>query len=194
MIYDVNIKHSLKIAADLIKNGEIIIYPTDTIYGFGVDATNEKAVSKLNKLKKRQQVYSIIVDSITMLEKYAQIDSKLKNKIQDYLPGPYTLILKKNKSNLCNLVTLELDTIGIRIPEHFFPCNLVKLINKPIITTSVNLHNTKNLIKIDDFLNFFPEINIFEDSNIVSKMINSTILDCTQSKFNILRHGKGKII
>tara|TARA_B100001540_G_C15752956_1_gene617890 strand:- start:613 stop:1182 length:570 start_codon:yes stop_codon:yes gene_type:complete len=188
MIYDVNIKNSLKIAADLINNGEIIIYPTDTIYGFGVDATNEKAVSKLNKLKKRQQVYSIIVNSFTMLEKYAQIDLKLKNKIYNYLPGPYTLILKNNNSNnLCSLVTLELETIGVRTPDYFFPCQLVKLINKPIVTTSVNLHNTKPLHKINDFQQQFPDINIFRDMETSMKLKSSKIIDLTTSEMKILR-------
>ena len=73
MIY--NIKHceSIKIAIDELKQGNIIVYPTDTLYGFGVDATNSKAIDQLNRIKGRKQPYSIIVNSIDMLKKYSFI-------------------------------------------------------------------------------------------------------------------------
>ena len=61
--------------------GKVVIYPTDTLYGFGVDATNDKAIDKLNSLKNRKQVYSILLNSVDMIEEYAQIDHEMKSKI-----------------------------------------------------------------------------------------------------------------
>ena len=78
----------------MLDKGKVIIYPTDTIYGFGVDATNSKAINSLNILKNRAQAYSIIVSSFDMLKKYAEINTEIFKKIEGYLPGPYTLILK----------------------------------------------------------------------------------------------------
>ena len=115
MIYNVNREESLKVASSKILNGEVIIYPTDTIYGFGVDATNNAAVNKLNKIKKRKQVYSIMVSSIDMLDKYCEYNSTQDKRIKKYLPGPYTIILSKKNSNLSELVTLNLNTVGVRL-------------------------------------------------------------------------------
>ena len=100
MIYSSNNKNNVKLAAEKILNGEIIIYPTDTLYGLGVDATNCKAIDSLNKLKKRTQKYSIIISSIDDINKYAYISQKKKQKIKKIFPGPYTIILNKKKSHL----------------------------------------------------------------------------------------------
>ena len=187
MIYSIYNKQSLKIAADLINNGEIIVYPTDTIYGFGVDATNDIAVNKLNNLKKRKQAYSIIVNSIDMLKKYAQVDYEVKDQLSKYLPGPYTLIFKKNKSNLANLTTSNLKTVGIRIPKHFFPCKLVEVINKPIVTTSINFHTMPPLTDIHNIKKVFNNINIFKDMETSEGLRSSTIIDFTTKEFKVLR-------
>ena len=187
MIYNIENKNSLDIAASFINDGNIIIYPTDTLYGFGVDATNSNAINKLNKLKKRKQVYSIVVSSIDMLKRYAEVDFIQEKKMNKYFPGAYTLIFKKKKSNLSHLITLDLETVGIRIPNHSFPCDLVQLINKPIVTTSVNIHGTKPLTDSKIMIKQFPKINIFKDIETSSLLKGSTIIDFTTSDFKILR-------
>ena len=141
MIYPIN-NESINFAKSLINDGEIIAYPTDTLYGFGVDATNSKAISKLNLLKGRTQPLSIIVSDMNKINQYAVISTEIKNTISQFLPGPYTLLLQKNNSNLSELITYGSDLIGIRIPEHNFPIKLVKKINKPIVTTSINKKGT----------------------------------------------------
>ena len=80
MIHDVKILKSINKASELLLSGKIIIYPTDTLYGLGVDATNTLAIRNLNKLKNREQAYSIIVDSIDMLKKYAKINFEIEKK------------------------------------------------------------------------------------------------------------------
>ena len=103
MIYDTKILDIIYKASEALLNGEIIIYPTDTLYGFGVDATNTLAIEKLNRLKKRKTPYSIIVNSLDMLKKYAVLDSVIEEKICSMLPGPITVILNKLNSNLSSL-------------------------------------------------------------------------------------------
>ena len=128
MIYNINDKNSKYIAANLIRNGEIIVYPTDTIYGFGVDASNPLAIEKLNQLKNREKPYSIVVETINMLKNYADISNNLEEHIKQFVPGPYTFILNnKYNKNLSDFISLNLKTIGVRIPDHFFPINIVAL-------------------------------------------------------------------
>ncbi|MBT4166058.1 threonylcarbamoyl-AMP synthase [archaeon] len=132
-----------------IKQGKIFIYPTDTIYGIGCEATNIKSTNKIKQIKKRDKdkPLSIIVPSITWIKQNCIIPKELT--ISKYLPGPYTLILKKKNPNYLNHIS-STDSLGIRIPKNPF----TKIIQKsklPFITTSVNistqppLTNPKNL-------------------------------------------------
>jgi len=134
-----------------IKQGKIFIYPTDTIYGIGCDATNITATNKIKQIKKRDKdkPLSIIVPSINWIKQNCIIPKNLT--LNKYLPGPYTLILeKKNPKFLIHIS--KTNTLGIRIPKNSF----TKIIQKsklPFITTSVNLAkqppltNPKNLKK-----------------------------------------------
>ena len=195
MIYNINDKNSKYIAANLIKNGEIIVYPTDTIYGFGVDASNSQAIEKLNQLKNRGNPYSIIVETINMLKSYADISNNLEEHIKQFVPGPYTFILnKKYNKNLSDFISLNLKTIGIRIPDHIFPINIVALTKIPIVTTSVNVHKSKSINTAKEIINKFQDINIFYDEKIDQKSLGSTIIDLTKNSPKILRQGDGAYI
>jgi len=190
MIYPIN-NESINLSQSLINDGEIIAYPTDTLYGFGVDATNSKAINKLNILKGRTQPLSIIVPNINEIPKYASVTEKLLTKIMKYLPGPYTILLKKKKSNLSDLITYGSELIGIRIPKHKFPIELVTTINKPIVTTSINKKGRKPLNQTDDIENNYPEISIFEDQEqTIIDSIGSTIIKFND-KEQLIRKGDG---
>lgn len=118
-----------------IKQGKIFIYPTDTIYGIGCDATNQEAVNKIKTIKSRDKnkPLSIIAPSINWIKENLIVDVNL-NK---YLPGPYTIILKKKRKTLLSWVS-NTDSLGIRIPDSDFTKKIQKS-NVPFITTSVNL-------------------------------------------------------
>ena len=184
-------ENSIKLACEILEKGDLIIYPTDTLYGFGVDATNTIALKKLNKIKKREQAYSIIVNSKKMLNDYAEFSCEVEKKIDSLLPGPFTMILNRKKSNLSKLVYLDLSTIGVRIPNHNFPLEIVKAFKKPIITTSVNIHNQKSLNKFEEIKKQFKDIDIFVDEELEYNSKGSTIIDCTSENFPILRMGDG---
>ena len=196
MIYKIE-EQSIKIAINIILNGGIIIYPTDTLYGFGVDATNSDAIKKLNFLNNRFKPYSIIVNSLDMIKNYSLINQKQLNHLSKYLPGPYTFILnKKSDTNLSNLVSCGKNTIGFRIPNSKFITNMVEQINRPIITTSVNINNENPLNDIKDIEFSFPDYNLFYDTDykINQQSKGSTVLDYTTTQFKILRKGDGEII
>ncbi|MFZ2522114.1 MAG: L-threonylcarbamoyladenylate synthase [Minisyncoccia bacterium] len=129
-----------------IKAGKIFIYPTDTIYGMGCDATNEDTVKKLRVIKNRfEKPFSVIAPSKEwILENCMVNESDLK-----ILPGPFTLILKiKNKDIVVPDVSF-LDTLGVRIPDSWFT-EIISEAGVPFITTSVNLSGEKHMEKLED--------------------------------------------
>ena len=190
MVYRIEKDENIKLATELLLNGNIIIYSTDTLYGFGVDATNSRAIKKLNEIKGRSQPYSIIVSSFSMLKKYAVISNNIENELKSILPGPFTVILNKTNSNLSQLVNSGLPTLGIRIPDFNPILRIVDKINKPIITTSVNYHGQDSLNNLDLINKTFSNINIFTN-NKEKKSLGSTIIDFSSKPFKVLRNGDG---
>lgn len=143
--------------AEKIKAGAIFIHPTDTIYGLSCNALDEKAVAKIRKLKQRQDnPLSVWAPNVDWIKKNGVIDKKSEEWLNK-LPGPYTLILKlKNKSAVAKSVNLGQETLGVRIPEHWFSKAVSKL-GFPIVTTSANQQGKPFMTKLE---NLDPEIEI----------------------------------
>lgn len=191
MIYKATDNNS-KLAEKLILEGEIIVYPTDTLYGMGVDATNKEAINKLNQLKGRISPLSIIVNSEKMIKKYIDTKFSFKEDLSKYLPGPFTILLNNFNNMLPKELSQGTDKIGIRIPKSSFILKVVKNINRPVVTTSVNYHNSRPLNNVDIINKQFNKLNIFtQDINFNS--LGSTIIDYTCSPKQIIRKGDGKI-
>ena len=183
-------KNQINSAIKNLTEGNIIIYPTDTLYGLGADATNTFAVEKINKLKNRKTPLSIMISSLKEIEKYAFTNPEIVNELGEIFPGPFTALLQSKNTNLSHLVQNESDKIGIRIPNNSFCLNLLKKYKKPIITTSVNIHGEKPLNRIEEIEKKFLEINIYyQDNNLYSK--GSTIIDFTENPPKSIRQGDG---
>ncbi len=122
-----------------MKQGKLFIHPTDTIYGIGCDATNDIAVNKVRLVKERSSMpFSILVPSIDWIHENCEVDKNAEEWIAK-LPGPYTLVLKlKNKDAVPQSVNPGTDTIGVRIPKHWFS-DIVTELGVPIVTTSANI-------------------------------------------------------
>ena len=114
--------NTIQKAIEILKNGGIIIYPTDTCYGIGVDATNKEAIKKMINLKGRnfKKPISIIVKNFKMAQEICEFNLQAKKIFKKYLPGPLTLILKKKKNiyQLPNILTAGKQKIGIRMPKN----------------------------------------------------------------------------
>ena len=189
MIYPATDQY-INLANDTLKSGEVIVYPTDTLYGFGVDATNTEAIHKLNRLKGRIQPLSIILESVEHLHDFAEFDVDIESQIKELFPGRYTVLLPAKESDLSPFVQNGSPKIGVRIPNHFFPVKLVKLLGKPIITTSINRHGNDPLNDVTQVEIDFPNVDIFEDSKH-SPSKGSTIIDFSSSPPAIVRDGDG---
>ncbi|MEK6858214.1 MAG: L-threonylcarbamoyladenylate synthase, partial [Nanoarchaeota archaeon] len=135
--------------SDILKQevlkGKIFIYPTDTIYGIGCDALNKNAVDKIRQIKRRdEKPFSVIAPNFEWIHENCIVDFDLKK----YLPGAYTLILKKKNPSFLNWVS-DKETLGVRIPNHNFTKEIQKT-NVPFITTSVNFSGEKPASKIEN--------------------------------------------
>ncbi|MBR9699130.1 threonylcarbamoyl-AMP synthase [Candidatus Woesearchaeota archaeon] len=162
-----------------IEDGVLFIHPTDTIYGIGCDATHEAAVKNIRKVKERHESpFSVIAPSKDWIYTNCDINGKAKEWVNK-LPGPYTLILKlKNKECIAPNVNCDFDTLGVRIPDHWFS-EAVERLGRPCVTTSANKSGKDFMTSIDDL---HPDIAkqmafaIYEDEK---KGRPSTVVDLT---------------
>ena len=189
MIYPATDQY-IDLAHNALENGEIIVYPTDTLYGFGVDATNTDAIHRLNRLKGRIQPLSIVLESVEHMHDFAEFQGEIEDEVNNLFPGAYTVLLPAESNELSPFVQNGSPKIGVRIPDHFFPVKLVKMLGKPIITTSINRHGNDPLNDVTQVEIDFPNVDIFEDSSHTPSK-GSTIVDFSTSPPKVIRDGDG---
>jgi L-threonylcarbamoyladenylate synthase len=137
-------EESLKEAVNILNRGGVVVYPTETIYGLGVDAANKKAVEKIFTIKERERgkPISIAVSSIEEAKKYCEWNENTEKIARRFLPGPLTIILKRKNSLVKELNPDE--KVRIRIPDHLFVLKLLEEFGKPMTATSANLSGGEN--------------------------------------------------
>ena len=180
---------NISIAIKNLADSNIIAHSTDTLPGLAADATNSNAINKIIKLKKRSGPYSIIINSLGDIKKYAIINQKKMDEIKKLLPGKFTILLKNSHNhNLSKLALGNSELIGFRIPEHDFTNELVHKFKKPIITTSLNVTKQESITNLKTASIDFKDLVIFDDEiNRDSK--GSTILDFSSDTIKIIRYG-----
>jgi len=180
-------------AIKAVENGEIIVYPTDTLYALGANIFNEEVIKKLFKIKKRpiSVPLPVAVFDSNDLNKIAYINKKTKKIINNFLPGPLTLLLKKKKT-IPEIVTSGRDTIALRIPDNKIALELLSKTG-PITATSANIHGKKTGLIVDNLKKEFQNnVSIFLDDGLLDNS-PSTILDLTTDNPIIIRQGEIKI-
>jgi len=181
-------KNDLKYALNQLKKGNLVVYPTDTIYGIASNITDDKALKKVFEVKNRSldKPISICLHDFEQLEQVAQMNDKLRDIVHKLLPGPYTLLLRKQKS-ISPLITSNSDIIGIRIPDSEICFELTK--SFPITSTSANLSNKKIPNNIQDIINQLNnDISVYLDVGLIANNKPSTIIDLTNKKPKIIRN------
>lgn len=178
--------------AQIIKNGGIVVFPTETVYGIGVNGLDDKAVKKLYKVKKRpmDNPISLLVDSVQMIESVAKnITQEEYALIRAFMPGPLTIILQK-KDIVPNVVTADLDTVGIRMPGNDIALKLIQYVGNPIATPSANISGKQSGICIKDIMKDFGNcVNYYIDEGNSKIGKPSTIVKIVDKKPCILRKG-----
>lgn len=192
-----NIKDVVKVV-DALRNGDLIIYPTDTVYAIGCDIFNPKAVEAICKYKgidTRKMNLSFICDDISMVSEFAKMSNTAFKFMKRNLPGPFTFILEGN-SRLPKLFKQK-KTVGIRIPDNSIVRAIVSELGNPMMTTSLKRDD-------DEIVEYYTDPELIDEK--LGKMVKyvvdggigtldpSTIVDLTQDDYEITRQGKGVLV
>lgn len=182
-------------AIETLKTGGLIIFPTETCYGVGVDATNTQAVSKVLRYKKRPEgkAISIACSSKEMASKYVQINNQADAIYKNLLPGPVTVI-SDSKGNVDTRLESEKKTLGIRIPKYQLLLDLISQFGKPITSTSANSAGKKTPYAIEDILENISAkqlelVDLIIDAGELPKNLPSTVIDTTSDHLQTYRKG-----
>jgi L-threonylcarbamoyladenylate synthase len=184
------IDEKIKKAAEIIKSGGVVAFPTETVYGLGANAYDEQAVKKIFELKGRPQDNPLIVHISKKQDVYIvarEIPEKAKVLIGEFWPGPLTLVLPKNPS-IPDIVTAGLDTVAVRMPDHPIALKLIRLSGVPIAAPSANISGKPSATQPEHIKKYFGE-KVFLIEGKVKIGIESTVLDLTEDVPKILRPG-----
>jgi len=184
-------EENLNLAAEMIKKGEIVAFPTETVYGLGADGLNVEACRKIFVAKGRpsDKPLSLHVASLEMAEKIARITAQAEKLFKMFCPGALTIILSKNKI-VPDYVTGGKSSVGIRFPANDVALSLIKFSGVPIAAPSANLSGkTPPKTAQEVFNNLSGKIPLILDGGQCQFGISSTIIDLTGSEPKILRHG-----
>lgn len=186
-----NLSHILKV----IKNGGLVLFPSDTVYILAVDSTNPIAVQKLLSFKNRWtgKAISIAVCDIGMAKKYVKLSPDTEKLYNRLLPGPFTIV-SDGLHKVALGIQAENNTLGIRIPNSDYILKLVKYLNIPITATSANLSGRSPHYSTSSFLNTLSQkkkdmLDLVVDAGKLPKNLPSTVIDATESEIKILRRG-----
>ena len=184
-------KNELKEVINALNNDKLIVFPTETVYGIGGNALKLDVVDKIYQAKNRDysKPFTLMVNNISKIKDIAYVSDYEEKIINNFMPGPITLILKK-KDCISNLFTSGKDTVGIRIPNHDVSLSILNSINYPLATSSANISGRVNNSNIDDIINDLKDyVAIFIKGNISNNLLASTVVEIKTNKVNILREG-----
>ena len=190
-------KRDLQHIAERIKKGEIIIIPTDSVYALACLMNNKPGIERIAKITGKKEKFirmSLLCPNISVVSEYtAQIPNHIFRDMNKHLPGPYTYILNSNKF-VQKFFQHGKDQIGIRIPDHSLVQELLKLLDVPLIVTSLSNYEddvVRNYTEPDDIDSVFQhQVDIFADCG-PGNLEETTVIDCTSGDMELIRLGKG---
>ena len=185
---------NLKSAADVLRDGGLLIYPTDSVYGLGCDLLNKNAVEKIYRIKgnDKRKMLSFICRDLTGIAEYAYVSNAAYKIMRHLLPGPYTFILNATKQ-VPKILLEKRKTVGIRVPDNIVCQALLSEFGRPIISTSACLSDQEFLSDPEEIASTFERLaDLFLDSG-PGGLDPSTIIDFTQEEPVVVRQGKGKL-
>ncbi|MBN7811493.1 threonylcarbamoyl-AMP synthase [Algoriphagus sp. H41] len=183
---------------DVLRNGGIVIYPTDTVYGMGCDITNQRAIERICKIKginPRKHNFSFICADLSNIAQYTRmIDKPVFKMMKKAFPGPFTFILEAS-TQVPKILHSNKKTVGIRVPNHGVPRAIVEELGQPILSTSI--HDEDEVIEYSTD----PELIYEKYQHLVDLVIDggyganvaSTVLDCTGEEVVVVREGLGNV-
>jgi len=184
---------------EILRGGGLIVYPTETLYGLGVDATSDTALEKLWEFKgeRGDKPVLVAVDGQEMAEKYVEISILGKKVIQKYWPGSVAIVAK-SQGEVSKKAQGKTETLGLRMVDNKMVLKIVTFFGKPITSTSANVSGKVTARSLVEFLDTVPKekqdlIDLFIDAGEIPESLPSTIVDTTGEEIRILRQGKVQV-
>lgn len=180
----------IALAADFIREGKVVVYPTDTVYGVGANALDAAAVLRIFKLKRRplKNPLPVAVDGAMMAGKLATVTEKAQRLIAAFWPGALTLVLLK-KNVVPDIVTAGHLGLALRAPNHKVPLKIIENSKVPLIATSANLHGSPSCMTAQEAANQIGDlVDLIIDGGYTTDTA-STVLDLTRDRPRVLREG-----
>jgi tRNA threonylcarbamoyl adenosine modification protein (Sua5/YciO/YrdC/YwlC family) len=184
----------LQKAVQVLQNGGLIIYPTDTVYGLGCDLLNKKGLERIYQIKgkNKKKLLSFICPDLKEIARFAYVSTPAYKVMKHLLPGPYTFILEASRL-VPKLLLERRKTVGIRVPDNPTCSRLLELFSNPIISTSATLAEEPYLNNPDEIAEAFKHrADLFLDSG-PGGVTPSSIIDLSHEPFQVLRVGKGDV-
>jgi tRNA threonylcarbamoyl adenosine modification protein (Sua5/YciO/YrdC/YwlC family) len=188
-------ERNIKTAAKVLKDGGIIIYPTDTIYGLGCDIFNTSGIERICKIKQidiKKAQFSFVCNDLSQLSHYAKsIDNPIFRILKRALPGPYTFILEASKQ-VPKMLKTKKETVGIRVPDHNITYEIIKELGNPIMSVSLPMDTDIEYYTDPEFIldKYEKQVDLIINSGIGS-VSYSTVIDCTSGIPELVRNGAG---
>jgi tRNA threonylcarbamoyl adenosine modification protein (Sua5/YciO/YrdC/YwlC family) len=195
MLVEINSQHpeprKIRRAVDALEAGEVIAYPTDTVYGLGCDLMNKRSVDRLYQIKgmDKAQPLAFICPDLSEIAKYAIVDNQIYRVLRRFLPGPYCFILEATRE-VPRLVQTKRKTIGIRIPNHEVTRAVVAMLGRPLISTTAQRAGTEPHVDAREIDDDFKGLGLVLDAG-AGGVIPTTVVDLTQSPPVVIREGAG---
>jgi len=197
MLLEINPHHpeprKIRRAVDALEAGEVIAYPTDTVYGLGCDLLNKKAVEKLYQIKGMDngQKLAFVCQDLSDLSRYAVMHDRVYKIMKEYLPGPYCFILESTRE-VPKIVHWPRKTVGIRVPDHPVAQALCRELGRPIISSTAARHGSGPNPDPSEIDSEFPGLALVLDAG-PGGTVPTTIIDLTSAEPKVIRPGAGDI-
>jgi len=178
-------------AVAALEAGEVIAYPTDTVYAIGCDLHNRKAIDRMYQIKrmKSDQPLAFVCHDLSEIARWAIVENAQYRLLRRLLPGPYTFILDATRE-VPKVLLLKRKQVGIRVPAHPVPLALTEAFGRPIISTTASWHGQDALVDPHEIATEFPGVDIVLDAG-VGGIIPTTVVDLTGGGVTVLREGAG---
>jgi len=197
VLLEINAEHpeprKIRRAVDALEAGEVIGYPTDTVYGLGCDILNKKAVDRLYQLKgmDRSHPLAIICPDLSEIARYAIVDNQVYRLLRHLLPGPYCFVLEATRE-VPRILQTKRKTIGIRIPKHEVITSVVRELGRPVISTTAQRDGGDPYVDANEIDDDFKGLGLVIDSG-GGGVIPTTVVDLTAHPPVVLREGAGSV-
>ena len=197
MLLEINPEHpeprKVRRAVEALLAGDVIGYPTDTVYGLGCDISNKKAVDRLYQIKAmdRSHPLAFICPDLSEIARYAAVDNQIYRVLRRFLPGPYCFILEATKE-VPRILQTKRKTIGIRVPNHQVITAVVRELGRPVISTTAQRTGNDPHVDANEIDEDFKGLGLVIDSG-GGGLVPTTVVDLTVSPPEVIREGLGPV-